>query len=154
MDRIDFEICRELQNNARLSNKELAGKVGLAPSSCHERFKRLCATNVITGFHATIDAAQLGASLEAMVHVRLAKHARVEVDRFFEHLQQLPETIAFYHITGEFDYLVHVAVRDANHLRDLALDAFTTRPEVAQIQTSLVFMSKTKVQQPCFIEFS
>ena len=151
---IDFEICRELQNNARLSNKELAAKIGLAPSSCHERFKRLCADGVLTGFHATVNRGKLGASIEAMVHVRLAKHARKEVDSFFEHLHQLPETIAYYHSTGEFDYLVHVAVRDANHLRDLALDAFTTREEVAQIQTSLVFAAKTKAQRPCFIEFS
>ena len=86
MDRIDFEICRELQNNARLSNKELAAKVGLAPSSCHERFKRLCADGVLSGFHALVNPAELGASLEAMVHIRLAKHARSEVDSFFTHL--------------------------------------------------------------------
>ncbi len=128
--------------------------VGLAPSSCHERFKKLCSDGIITGFHATINPAEYGASLEAMVHVRLAKHARGEVDAFFEHLHSLPEAISFFHITGEFDYLVHLAVRDANHLRDLALDAFTTRSEVAQIQTSLVFTAKTKAQRPCFIEFS
>ncbi len=154
MDRIDFKICSELQNNARLSNKELAAIVGLAPSSCHERYKKLCSDGVITGFHATIDPTKLGVGLEAMVHVRLVKHARAEVDSFFEHIHQLSETIAYYHITGEFDYLVHVGVRDANHLRDLALDAFTTREEVAQIQTSLVFTAKTKPQRPCFIGFS
>ncbi|MDP6963127.1 MAG: Lrp/AsnC family transcriptional regulator [Planctomycetota bacterium] len=153
MDRIDYEICQELQKNARLSNKELAAIVGMAASSCHERVKKLVADGVFSGFHAAVNPKKLGVGLEAMVHVKLVKHARTEVDSFFEHISQLPESIAFYHITGEFDYLVHVAVRDAGHLRDLALDAFTTREEVSQIQTSLVFTSKTMEQRPCFLRF-
>ena len=79
MDGIDFGILHELQNNARLSNKELAAKVKLAPSSCLERTRRLSAQGVLRGFHADVDPAALGVGLQAMIHVRLARHSRNHV---------------------------------------------------------------------------
>lgn len=139
LDRIDFEILSALQNNARLSNKELAAKVRLAPSSCLERTRRLIGIGAFRGFHAEIEPHALGIVLEALVFVRLARHSRETVRAFREHVLGLDETLALFHITGEFDFLVHVAVRDADHLRDLALDAFTTRAEVAQMETHLIF---------------
>jgi DNA-binding Lrp family transcriptional regulator len=151
MDRIDFGILGELQNNARLSNKELAARVKLAPSSCLERTRRLVAEGVLRGFHADVDPAALGVGLQAMIHVRLARHSHDHVEGLERHLEAVPEVIGFYHLTGEFDFLVHVAVRDADHLRNLALDAFTTRNEVAQIQTSLIFSKKRKAVWPCLI---
>ena len=150
MDGIDFGILTELQNNARLSNKELAAKVKLAPSSCLERTRRLQQSGVLRGFHADVDPAALGVGLQAMIHVRLARHSRGHVEDLQDHLRQVPEVIGFYHLTGEFDFLVHVAVRDADHLRNLALDAFTTREEIAQIQTSLIYSKMRKSIWPRF----
>jgi len=138
-DRIDDSILQALQNNARISNKELAAAVGLAPSSCLERVRRLQARGVITGYRASVDASALGIGLQAFVSVQLTTHSRDLVDAFRAHLLDLPEVLSLYHMGGEYDYLVHVAVRDANHLRDLALDAFTTRAEVSRIQTALVY---------------
>jgi DNA-binding Lrp family transcriptional regulator len=71
--------------------------------------------------------------------VRLRQHSREIVETFREHALQLPEVMTLYHVAGEHDFLVHVAVRDADHLRDLAIDAFTTRTEIAHIETSLIF---------------
>jgi len=138
-DRIDDSILQALQNNARISNKELAAKVGLAPSSCLERVRRLQTRGVITGYRAAVDPSALGIGLQAFVSVQLKTHSRDLVDAFRAHLLALPEVLSLYHMGGEYDYLVHVAVQDANHLRDLALDAFTTRPEVSRIQTALVY---------------
>jgi len=149
MDRIDFAILRELQNNARLSNKELAARVHLAPSSCLERFRRLVADDVLLGFHADVQPEVLGVGLQAMIHVRLARHSRDHVEDLQEHLATVPEVIGYYHLSGEFDFLVHVAVRDSDHLRNLALDAFTTREEIAQIQTFLIFSKMRKSVWPC-----
>jgi DNA-binding Lrp family transcriptional regulator len=149
MDRIDFAILSELQNNARLSNKELAARVHLAPSSCLERFRRLVTDGVLLGFHAEVQPETLGVGLQAMIHVRLARHSRDHVEDLQEHLTAVPEVIGYYHLTGEFDFLVHVAVRDSDHLRNLALDAFTTRKEIAQIQTSLIFSKMRKSIWPC-----
>ena len=138
-DRIDDAILRALQNNARLSNKELANRVGLAPSSCLERVRRLQQRGVLTGYRAVVDPKTLGVGLQAFVAVRLSQHSREVVETFRSHLLSLEEVVSVFHTGGENDFLVHVAVRDADHLRDLALDAFTTRQEVARLNTALVY---------------
>jgi len=144
LDRTDFAILAALQNDARLSNKELAARVALAPSSCLERVRRLRQTGVITGFRALLDPGALGIAMQALVFVRLARHARQQVKAFREHALSLPETVAVYHVAGHHDFLVHVGVKDADHLRDLAMDAFTTRREVARIETHLIFEHVTR----------
>ena len=148
LDRIDFAILAALQNDARLSNKELAARVGLAPSSCLERVRRLRAGHVLTGFRAVVDPRAVGVAMQALVFVRLVRHARRQVKAFRQHALSLPETIGLYHVAGHNDFIVHLLARDADHLRDLALDAFTTRPEVAQIETHLVFAHVAKPALP------
>ena len=147
-DRIDDAILRSLQNNTRITNRELAAEVGLAPSSCLERVRRLTDKGVLTGFRADVDPSALGIGIQAFVAVQLAKHSRDLVETFRAHLLSLPEVVSVYHMGGENDFLVHVAVRDANHLKDLALDAFTTRAEVSHIQTALVYEHMQPRQWP------
>jgi len=139
LDRIDFDILGLLQKNARTTNKDLAEAVGIAPSTCLERVRRMVDSGTIRGFHADVDPAALGVALQAIIAVRLKHHMRKMVDSFHDHMIDLPEVRGVFHITGSDDYLVHVAVKDSNHLRDLALDSFTTRPEVDHIQTRLIF---------------
>jgi len=139
LDRIDAVILSALQNNARMSNKELAAVAGLAPSSCLERVRRLTARGVLRGFRADVNPCELGIDLQAFVSVQLSQHSRDTVEAFRTHVSALRETVGVYHVAGQADFLVHVAVRDAEHLRDLALDAFTTRDEVARLTTSLIY---------------
>jgi DNA-binding Lrp family transcriptional regulator len=139
LDRIDCDILAILQKDARLSNKELAAAVGLAPSSCLARVQRLRAEGVLRGAHAEVDPQALGVGLQALIAVQLRQHSRAQVKAFWKHALGLPEVLSVFHVAGTHDFQVHVAVRDAHHLRDLALDAFTTRSEVAHIQTSLIF---------------
>jgi len=139
LDRIDFAILAVLQKNARLANNRLAELVGVAPSTCLERVRRLGRLGVIRGYHCDVDPSALGIGLEAMIAVRLCQHSRDLVDSFREYVVDLPEVRSVFHVTGGDDFLVHVAVRDSDHLRDLALDSFTTRPEVDHIQTQLIF---------------
>jgi DNA-binding Lrp family transcriptional regulator len=150
LDRIDKKILTLLQKNARFSNKELAAKIGLAPSSCLERVRRLIEEHVITGFHADIAPSAAGVGLEAMISVRLTRHSRKIVHDFRAHVLTIPEVRAIYHVAGATDFMLHVAVRDANHLRDLALTAFTTRPEVNQIETSLIFEYQRVAEMPLY----
>lgn len=139
LDRIDCDILAILQKDARLSNKELASAVGLAPSSCLARVQRLRTEGVLRGAHAEVDPQALGVGLQALIAVQLRQHSRAQVKAFWKHALGLPEVLSVFHVAGTHDFQVHVAVRDAHHLRDLALDAFTTRSEVAHIQTSLIF---------------
>jgi DNA-binding Lrp family transcriptional regulator len=139
LDRTDRAIVALLQENARLSNKEIAGRVGVAQSTCSERIKRLESTGVFRGFHAEVDPAVFGIGLQAMIAVRLHRHETTQVARFRKYAEQLEEVVAFYHMAGNNDFLVHVIVHDSDHLRDIAMGAFTAQPEVAHIETSIIF---------------
>jgi DNA-binding Lrp family transcriptional regulator len=139
LDRTDRAIVDLLQNDARLSNKEIAGRVGIAQSTCSERLKRLESAGVFRGFHAEVDPEVMGIGLQAMIAVQLHRHETTQVDRFRRYAEQLEEVVAFYHMAGNNDFFVHVVVRDSNHLRDIAMGAFTAQPEVAHIETSIIF---------------
>jgi DNA-binding Lrp family transcriptional regulator len=139
LDRTDRRIVGLLQKNARLSNKELAATVGIAPSTCSERVRRLEDEGVLRGYHADVEPRMLGIGLRAMLTIRLRRHAASEVETFWRHATGMPEVVALSHVTGANDFVVHVVVKDADHLRDLAVTSFTGLPEVAHIETSLVF---------------
>ena len=139
LDRIDRAILVALQNDARLSNKELAARAGLAPSSCLERVRQLRAGSVLRGFHADVDPAALGIGIQAVVAVRIVQHSRRMNDTFREHIMSRPEVIVAQHIAGENDYMLHVAVRDVDHLRNFTLDELTAREEVGHVETALIF---------------
>jgi DNA-binding Lrp family transcriptional regulator len=138
-DRTDDRIIAELQNNSRLSNKELAGRVGIAPSTCLERVRRLEVKGVFLGFHAEVAPEALGVGLQAIISIRLAVHLRDKIEDFRRHLLSLSEVSAYYHVAGANDFMVHAAVRDTAHLRTLLMSEFTTRSEIAHIETSLIF---------------
>lgn len=154
LDRIDTELIALLQNNARLSNKELAAAVGLAPSSCLERVRRLIRSGVFEGFHARVNRKAVGVGLEAMIAVRLGRHTQEIVEGFRDYSLGLPETLDLYHVAGKDDFLVHVAVRDADHLRDMTMSAFTTRDEVVHIETHLIFQHARSGTLPIYVEMS
>ena len=139
LDQIDFGLLRHLQNNARISNKELAALVGLAPSSCHERVKRLWAEGVLRGAHTDVLPQVMGVGLEALLMIELAKHERQTVDSFMADVVAIPEVRSAFLITGRYDLIVHVVARDTVHLKNLALDQFTSRPGVTRIETSIIF---------------
>ena len=148
LDRTDRAIIGLLQHNARLSNKELAAGVGIAPSTCSERMRRLEMLGVFSGFHAAVHPRIMGIGLQAMIAVRLRRHSAEEVQAFEVHAQALPEVISMSHVTGPNDFLVRVVVRDADHLRQLAVSGFTTMREVDHIETALIFEHNEKGTLP------
>lgn len=139
LDRTDRAIVDLLQHDARLSNKEIAARVGIAQSTSSERVRRLERTGVFRGFHADVDLRLLGVGLQALIAVRLQLHEGSQVDRFRAYAERIPEVVAFYHMAGSDDFLVHVVARDSDHLRDIAMDAFSAQPEVTHIETSIIF---------------
>ena len=145
LDRTDRALVDALQKNARISNKELAQAVGLAPSTCLERVRALRARGVVRGFHAEIERSSLGRSLEAIVSIRIRPHSRVHVDAFWEYALGLPEVIEVFHVTGADDFLVHVGVPDMDGLRDFVLDRLTVRTEVAHVESHLIYAQGRRV---------
>lgn len=138
-DAVDKAIIAILQNDARISNRELAERVRLSPSACLARVRVLSERGVITAFRAELDLERIGRPMQAVVALRMRSHERKVLDRLVEDLLSFPETTDLFHVSGAEDYLLHVAVADAEHLRDFVLDRLTVRSEIAQVQTSLVF---------------
>ena len=139
LDEIDFGIVRQLQNNARLSNKELAARVGLAPSTTLVRTRALERAGVLRGYRAEVNPRALGIGLQALISVRLKQHTADDVALFRDYVLTLPQVMRLYHMAGEDDFLIHVGVKDSEDLRDLAMRSLTTRPEVAHLETGLIF---------------
>jgi DNA-binding Lrp family transcriptional regulator len=149
LDRIDHEILGHLQNNARLSNKELAAAVGLAPSSCLTRVQRLVREGVIRGFHASVDPRALGIQLEALVFVRLVRHARELVQSAWDEFSALPEVRDIFYVAGSHDLVIHVVARDVEHLRSLVAESFGSE-RVGHIETALIFQHRRRPKLPDF----
>lgn len=139
LDENDLGLLRLLQNNARLTNKALAEALGLAPSTTLVRRRQLEQAGVLRGYHAEVDPAALGMGLEALITVRLRQHTEPDVASFREYVLGLPEVLRLYHVAGANDFLVHIGVGDTQHLREFAMGALTTRPEVAHLETGLIF---------------
>ncbi|MEU3462637.1 Lrp/AsnC family transcriptional regulator [Streptomyces sp. NPDC006733] len=139
LDPIDLEILRVLQNDSRTTNRDLATAVGVAPSTCLDRVARLRRTGVILGHELRLDPAKLGRGLEALLSVQVRPHRRELIAPFVTRIRALPETRALFHLTGPEDYLVHVAVTGTADLQRLVIDEFTSRREVARVETRLIF---------------
>ena len=152
LDRIDRQLLRLLSNDARTSNKELAAAVGLAPSSCHVRLQRLLAEGWLTGFHADVRPEAFGIGMRAVVFVRIARHTATLLDAFREHVRRLPEVLDVFYVAGSHDFLVHVAVRDVEHLRRLVAERLSTHEAIGHVETSLVFEHHHRSQWPDYSE--
>jgi len=139
LDDTDRAILRLLALDARTPNNAIAEAVGIAPSTCHGRIRALRERGVIRGFHADIDPAALGLGLQAMIAVRLGAHNRDQIDAFVRDVPRLPGVVGVFHVAGADDYLLHIAVRDSDALRDFVLDHLTGHPAVRHTETSLIF---------------
>lgn len=110
LDEIDRRILRELQDNARLSNADLAERVGLSASPCWQRVKRLEDSGYIQGYVAILDHKRLGMPDTIIIEVTLERHDDEVIERFGRALTDLPEILEAYLTTGEYDYFIKVAI--------------------------------------------
>jgi DNA-binding Lrp family transcriptional regulator len=138
LDSVDRALLRELQNDARQTNKALAEKVGVAPSTCLERIRELRARGVVTGFRAEVDPAAIGRPMEAILSIQQRSAQREATETLLRDAAALPESVRVMALTGTTDFIIHVAVRDMDHLRDLVWGLIARR-EVGRVQSSLVF---------------
>jgi DNA-binding Lrp family transcriptional regulator len=137
-DSVTRALLSELQKDARQPNKTLAEKIGVAPSTCLERVRELQARGVIQGFRAVVEPASVGRPMEAILSIQQRAAQREAVESLLDDCAARPETVRVMALTGTTDFIVHVAVRDMNHLRDLVWSLIERR-EVARVQSSLVF---------------
>jgi DNA-binding Lrp family transcriptional regulator len=148
LDRIDFDIIRLLQRNARLSNKQVAAAVKLAPSTCHERIKNLQASGVIRGAHAEVDMRAIGLSLEVLAFIKLANYERSAINKFMDDMASIPEVRRVFLVNGRYDVVVLMTVKDIDHLRNLGFDRITSLSMVVNIETAIVYDSRARNELP------
>lgn len=144
MDELDSAIVQELQRDARQTNRELARRLGIAPSTCLERVRLLRARDVIRGYHAEINPSALNREVEAFVSTRLRPLKREVIDSFKAALIKLPEVVAVYVVAGDEDFLVHVTAQDLDHLHAFLIDRLSQRREVVSFRSQIVYRSLQK----------
>lgn len=139
LDDVDRAIVRILVQDGRIPNKEIADRVGLAPSSCLARVRSLIETGVISGFHAEVDAARIGKGIRAILRVQLKEHSRAENSRFAQAMTRIPQVVNLWLMAGDDDYYIEVVAATPESLSDFVLDSVTSDPVVASTHTTLVF---------------
>lgn len=136
---MDRRILTALHADARIPNNALAELVGIAPSTCHGRVRRLQELGVIRGFYADIDPAAIGLSLQAMISVSLQANARGKIHSFIQTIRRRPQVMDIYFLAGVDDFILHVAARDTDDLRAFVVENLNADADVAATQTSLIF---------------
>ena len=139
IDDVDRRILMLLHRDARMPNSALADAVGIAPSTCHGRVRRLHELGVIRGFYADIDPAAIGLSLQAMISVSLQANARAKIRSFIAQIRSKPQVMDVYFLAGADDFILHVAARDTEDLRSFVVENLNADADVAGTQTSLIF---------------
>ncbi|MEZ4386719.1 MAG: Lrp/AsnC family transcriptional regulator [Candidatus Krumholzibacteriia bacterium] len=138
MDAIDRRILTTLQASGRTTNVELARQNELAPSSMLDRVRRLEERGVIRGYRAELDPEQLGYHVAAMVMINLDRHQTRGIDTFEAGVAAIPEVKACFHVTGRYDYILHLAARDIDHLSELVKHRLGALGGVEKQETFLV----------------
>ncbi|MFO7678651.1 MAG: Lrp/AsnC family transcriptional regulator [Chloroflexota bacterium] len=137
LDELDLSILRTLQENGRLSNVDLANSINLSPPATYTRLKRLEKQGYIRGYVALLDWRRMGYDMLCFINISLQMHQPEEVEKFRQRISKLPEVLECHHVTGEFDYLLKVAVKNREDLDRFVMKQLTPIPGIARIYTSL-----------------
>lgn len=146
LDAIDRRLLAELQDEGRVTNVELAQRVGLTAPPCLRRVRALEESGVIRGYHADLDAAKLGYSIMVFALVSLKSQAEDALRQFEEHMRGLPEVRECHMLNGEIDFIVKIVSRDLQSFQEFLTSKLTAAPNVDSVKTSLTI--RTAKQLP------
>ncbi len=139
LDRYDRQLLALLQQEGRISNQDLAERIGLSPSPCLRRVRALEEAGLITGYHAELDAKKLGLTLLALIHISMDRHTPERFANFEARVSALPEVLECLLITGQdADYQLKVIVRDMDAYQSLLLEQITRIEGVSGVHSSFV----------------
>lgn len=139
LDEIDHELLRLLTQNSRTTNADLAAAVGIAQSTCITRVRSLVTRGVIRSFTANVDPTAVGLSSQVLISVTLRAGARSHLADFMKEMRNLPEVIQVFFLGGSEDFIVHLAVRDNDHVREFVLENLSSNATVASTRTNMIF---------------
>jgi len=139
LDRYDRRILEALQKDGRISNQELAERIGLSPSPCLRRVRALEESGLISGYRAMLDATKLGLSLMALIHISMDRHTPERFANFEDKVAALPEVLECLLVTGQdADYQLKVVVQDMDAFQALLLEKITRIEGVSGVHSSFV----------------
>jgi Lrp/AsnC family transcriptional regulator, leucine-responsive regulatory protein len=141
LDAIDCRIIAALQADGRLSNVELADRVGLSPSPCLRRVKRLEREGFIEGYRGMLQRGRIGLGLTVFVGVKIGGHANDQAEAFQEAIVAMPETIACHLVAGEIDYLLEVVVPDLEHYQRYLVGKLLNLSIIREVRTSIAIQT-------------
>ena len=144
IDETDHAILDALQERARISNVELAERVHLSESACLRRVRALEEAGVIAGYSATVDPVRVGLPSAVFVQLTLQRQDQTDLDAFEAEVQNIPEVMECYLMTGEFDYLLRIVVSDASDYERVHRQHLTRLPGVARVQSSFTLRTVRK----------
>ena len=136
-DRIDRQIMALLQDDGRMTNVELAERVGLTAPPCLRRVRALEEAGAIRGYHAALDPAQLGYTITVFAMVSLRSQAEADLAAFEQHVAGLPEVRECFMLSGEIDFILKIVAPDLARFQEMLSTRLTTAPNVASVKTSL-----------------
>lgn len=137
LDEIDRALLSELQDDGRITNVELARRVGLTAPPCLRRVRTLEDSGVIRGYHADLDASKLGFAITVFAMVSLKSQAEEALRQFEDHMRKLPEVRECYMLNGEIDFILKIVSRDLQSFQEFLTSKLTPAPNVASVKTSL-----------------
>jgi len=137
IDDLDRQILAHLQSDGRMTNVELASKIGLTAPPCLRRVRSLEDSGVIQGYNARLDQAALGYGITIFAMVSLKSQAEADLQAFEQHVAALPEVRECYMLNGEIDFLLRIVARDLQSFQDFLTSHLTPAPNVASVKTSL-----------------
>jgi DNA-binding Lrp family transcriptional regulator len=147
LDRLDRKVLNELQHDGRISNVDLAARVNLSESACLRRVRALEQTGLIERYVALLDQKQVGLSGTVFVHIVLRREEQSELAAFEAAIQDIPEVMECYLMTGEFDYLLRLVVSDMADFERLHNDALTRLPGVSRVNSSVAIRTVRKTTE-------
>jgi Lrp/AsnC family leucine-responsive transcriptional regulator len=136
LDRLDHAILDVLQADGRLAVVDLAARVGLSPTPCARRLRKLEAAGIIRGYHAEVDAALLGLELTVFVFLEILQDSRDAIQRVEDALRRVPRVVSAHRLMGRPDYVVRLLVADLDEYEQLYIDHLATLPGVRTVQSA------------------
>jgi DNA-binding Lrp family transcriptional regulator len=146
LDKIDRRLLAELQAEGRVTNVELAQRVGLTAPPCLRRVRALEEAGVIRGYHADLDASKLGFAITVFAMVSLKSQAEEDLRGFEDHVKTLPEVRECHMLNGEIDFILKIVSKDLQSFQEFLTSKLTPAPNVASVKTSLTI--RTSKQEP------
>lgn len=146
LDEIDRQLLRELQHDGRMTNVELARRVGLSAPPCLRRVRALEDGGIIRGYHADLEPARLGYTITVFAMVSLKSQAEEALCAFEDHVRALPEVRECHMLNGEIDFILKIVAHDLQSFQEFLTSKLTPAPNVASVKTSLTI--RTAKHQP------